>query len=1076
MFASGEADQSLLVPVFERRSVVDDISFGGESFDFCLETLDRLLSRFKECRISVSFTKSMFVQPTVDLLSHAVSREGLRADAKKLNAITELSFPKTKKGVQPFLGALNYYSRFIQDFAVYGTALYQMREEDFGPGGDISTAKRSFTALQAKVADAPVLRHFDRAKVVHGMLFANDWALSTTLMQEHDGVMHPVCFCGRVLKDNEANYLPAEKEVLALLLLLKTCYTQLAGRTINAYTRFSTLGWINTSKTLFGRSTQFAVMLSPWHLVVHRVNEDDSAFAQLLHSTITNFVEQHTALQRVAQPSKRSPMVRMDPALLYARLPNDHRGFVLSFDSSAKTPKHRGYGRCAWILWRLPDWKIEIAASAYLESTTVNQAEYMGMNEGLRPAQAYGGRRWRLETRNPTISRGDRMPEGVAFDSAEHTPKARCEISIRQIPPRHPSIQRFGGLAGSRDVGVKGSQNNINRGVEEQAGTTKPNSRSHLRVRFAGTHDEDSEALPVEPEPPDRPNDVTTESSHVENGETSPRAAERPPSAEDMRDPLEVQEEWRRRVDRVQGEELRWANLKSVLKGESMSLGYKAAGEAWKMADRFVLSDDGLPYLLGEDCRWGKDRVNETVLRLVVSTTMVQEVLQSCRDSLEGGHQGIVRTFHRVKAGYYWIGLYADVERHARSCPDCSSSKSRPQLRGYSPGKIGAERPLQIVSMDFVTPLPKSRRGNTALLLFQCAFTGFVMAKAMSDTSAQYVAQTSEECVYRRFGAPSLVGHDRDPRLMSDVFQAFAVMMQSRSRATLSYRPQANGQQERSVKTVMQSVRVYAEDPLQQDWDEIVKRLVFAINNSQDTTWKETPFNLVHGWDAQSTLKAMASSLKRGFEKAYLPRPRVNENSEDNPEDAEDTSTPVDESPKSLFEPGDRVWLYMEIVRPGLTKKLAHRWHGPFRVKKKVEEYAYELELPDRSGYRFYPVVHVSRLKAVKEFGDRPKVRLIREVTDEARLDFDEELLHEDSWEPDMLAGEYELESILDDRQPMETSTRRSVREFLVKWAGYDEPTWEPMTNLSCGGLHYDFLREKRSSQRFQMIQVADED
>ncbi|GMF30576.1 unnamed protein product [Phytophthora fragariaefolia] len=362
MFASGEADQSSLVPVFERRSFVDDIYFGGESFDSCLETLDRLLSRFEECRISVSFTKSMFVQPTVDFLSHAVSRDGLRADA----------------------------NRFIQDFAVYGAALYQVREEDFGSGGDLSTAKRSFTALQAKVADAPILRHFDRAKEVHVMLFANDWALSTTLMQEHDGVMHPVRFCGRVLKDNEVNYHPVEKEVLALLLLLKTCYTLLAGRTINAYTRFSTLGWINTSKTLFGRSTQFAVMLSPWHLVVHRVNEDDSAFAQLLHSTTTSFVGLDKALQRVAPPSKRTPMVRMDPSLLYARLPNDHRGFVLSFDGSAKTPKHGAYGSCAWILWPLPYWKIEIAASAYLESTTGNQAEYMGMTEGLRAAQAYG--------------------------------------------------------------------------------------------------------------------------------------------------------------------------------------------------------------------------------------------------------------------------------------------------------------------------------------------------------------------------------------------------------------------------------------------------------------------------------------------------------------------------------------------------------------------------------------------------------------------------------------------------------------------------------------------------------------
>ncbi|GMF31295.1 unnamed protein product [Phytophthora lilii] len=100
---------------------------------------------------------------------------------------------------------------------------------------------------------------------------------------------------------------------------------------------------------------------------------------------------------------------------------------------------------------------------------------------------------------------------------------------------------------------------------------------------------------------------------------------------------------------------------------------------------------------------------------------------------------------------------------------------------------------------------------------------------------------------------------------MSEVFQAFAEMMEFRSRATLSYRPQANGQQERSVKTVIQSVRVYVEDPLQQDWDEIVERLVGAINTSQDMTRKETPFCLVHGWDAQYTLKAMSTSLRRGL-------------------------------------------------------------------------------------------------------------------------------------------------------------------------------------------------------------------
>ncbi|GMF56548.1 unnamed protein product [Phytophthora fragariaefolia] len=87
--------------------------------------------------------------------------------------------------------------------------------------------------------------------------------------------------------------------------------------------------------------------------------------------------------------------------------------------------------------------------------------------------------------------------------------------------------------------------------------------------------------------------------------------------------------------------------------------------------------------------------------------------------------------------------------------------------------------------------------------------------------------------------------------------------MQSRSRATLSYRPQANGQQQRSVKTMIRTVRAYVEDPIQAVWDDIAEKMVHAINNSRDTTRRETPFYLVHSWDVQSTLKAMTSTIKK---------------------------------------------------------------------------------------------------------------------------------------------------------------------------------------------------------------------
>ncbi|OWY98386.1 LOW QUALITY PROTEIN: hypothetical protein PHMEG_00030862, partial [Phytophthora megakarya] len=217
MFTNGEPDESSLVPVFDRRSFVDDICFVSGTFDGCLSTLDRLLRRHE----------SVF-------LSHEVVPEGLRADAKKIKRVTEFSFPTSKKSMQSFLGALNGIELLQQIYpGRWGLCGCVLKEEDFEPGGDLSVARQGFARLQQKIGDAPILRHFDRQKEIHVTLFANEWALSSTLMQEHEGIKHPVRFWGRVLKEAEMNYHPAEKEVLALLLLLKTCYTQLAGRTIH---------------------------------------------------------------------------------------------------------------------------------------------------------------------------------------------------------------------------------------------------------------------------------------------------------------------------------------------------------------------------------------------------------------------------------------------------------------------------------------------------------------------------------------------------------------------------------------------------------------------------------------------------------------------------------------------------------------------------------------------------------------------------------------------------------------------------------------------------------------------------
>ena len=108
---------------------------------------------------------------------------------------------------------------------------------------------------------------------------------------------------------------------------------------------------------------------------------------------------------------------------------------------------------------------------------------------------------------------------------------------------------------------------------------------------------------------------------------------------------------------------------------------------------------------------------------------------------------------------------------------------------------------------------------------------------------------------------------------------------------------------------------------------------------------------------------------------------------------------------------GSQVWLYLDRVKDGYARKLAHMWHGPFRVAELCGEHAVRVEISG-TPYRLFPIVHVSKLKPVLQFHDHPGSGLVTNCED--RVDFDESLLPEDSWEHELAADEYEVEKILD--------------------------------------------------------------
>ncbi|OWZ08991.1 reverse transcriptase [Phytophthora megakarya] len=229
--------------------------------------------------------------------------------------------------------------------------------------------------------------------------------------------------------------------------------------------------------------------------------------------------------------------------------------------------------------------------------------------------------------------------------------------------------------------------------------------------------------------------------------------------------PLEFQaERWRRIKVHREGDEY-LAELRAFLNGDLDRFSPTRLQKISKVADLFVLDDRGILYRLLHSVR-GRPRDAVDNLRLVVPNSLREDMLHHAHEDFQGEHQGITRTHEKLRAEFYWTGMNADVQHFVKECVDCASG---PPNAGPSPGNIEPRCPFEAVSMEFVTHLPESARGNTSLLLLQGRFSGYVRCKPMSSTTAQDVSEAYEEQMFQGFGASSMIRDDQDPRFMTKV-------------------------------------------------------------------------------------------------------------------------------------------------------------------------------------------------------------------------------------------------------------------------------------------------------------------
>jgi hypothetical protein len=192
------------------------------------------------------------------------------------------------------------------------------------------------------------------------------------------------------------------------------------------------------------------------------------------------------------------------------------------------------------------------------------------------------------------------------------------------------------------------------------------------------------------------------------------------------------------------------------------------------------------------------------------------------------GHFSVEKTIVVLQRHFYWLKLRQDVSKYIRSCTACAIAKPatnvivKPTTKKqgmYTPLPI-PNKPLESISMDYMSGLPSTKQGNDYVFVVVDRFSKMViMAASKKSIPAEATAKIFFEqvCVY--FGIPQTLIPDRDSRFLSTFWSSLWSLLDTKLTKSTTFHPRMDAQTEVVNRMIMHILRVYnSKHP--RTWDE----------------------------------------------------------------------------------------------------------------------------------------------------------------------------------------------------------------------------------------------------------------
>jgi len=210
--------------------------------------------------------------------------------------------------------------------------------------------------------------------------------------------------------------------------------------------------------------------------------------------------------------------------------------------------------------------------------------------------------------------------------------------------------------------------------------------------------------------------------------------------------------------------------------------------------------------------------------------------------------------------------LLKKCSEFTKQCPACL--RVNKHTVKFAPPRVPSIwLPMEYVSTDLLE-LDESKNGYKYVLVLLDLMSNFVQLKALKSKEMQEVVEELRH-MFCNFGFPSRIKSDNGSEFVNKLMQELTTKVRIKHHRVIAYDHHANGEVERAIRSVRDTVLKLAKDdePYFYDkWDELIPIAQFALNNKVHPISNLTPFELVFGRTAFQSESLRLLSLEQSQE------------------------------------------------------------------------------------------------------------------------------------------------------------------------------------------------------------------